>query len=283
MEERLEQLIQQVKASPEVILFIDELHVIMGDGGSGAVLANVLKPVLARGDFPCIGATTIAEYRRYIEKDAALSRRFEVIMVPEPALDVCVQIAKAHGEHIEAKIPEGAIEAAVHLSACYLPDERLPAKAIKLLDEAAAYIKLPSFLPGGAETEADNGQSSLRCRQRQLLFPSTTTIITHLSRMFPLRKKGRFNHTTCRRMEPLQRSEKGGMERQVVYVATRFCPPSSRQPGSDGSGHQTQGSRYDGTMRFQSSPKVIARAASKIALYEKGVILFRNSGVAYCG
>jgi ATP-dependent Clp protease ATP-binding subunit ClpC len=145
IEQRLDQLIQQVKSSPDVIVFIDELHAILGERGSGSAVVNALKPALARGEFRCIAASTIAEYRRFIEPDAVLNRRFETITVSEPSPEVAIRIATAHAEQSGLPIAQSVIEAAVHLSARYMPNERLPAKAIKLLDEAAAYVRLPSL------------------------------------------------------------------------------------------------------------------------------------------
>jgi len=155
LEERVERLLAEVKVSPEatpvgVIIFIDEIHTVLGGGGdSVSNIANALKPALARDEFHCIGATTIGEYRQYIEKDPALRRRFETILVEEPSIDDCIEILQGLRpqleEHYNFPIPDAAIEAVVRLSARYIQDERLPAKAIKLLEQAGAYVKLPSF------------------------------------------------------------------------------------------------------------------------------------------
>jgi ATP-dependent Clp protease ATP-binding subunit ClpC len=150
LEERVERMIAEVKASPDIIVFIDEIHTILG-GGSDSIsnIANALKPALERGEFHCIGATTIGEYRRYIEKDSALRRRFETILVEEPNIDDCIKILEGIIGDIEVHhnthISKFAIEAAVRLSHRYIQDEKLPAKAIKLLEQAAAYVRLPSF------------------------------------------------------------------------------------------------------------------------------------------
>ncbi|HWP46657.1 MAG TPA: ATP-dependent Clp protease ATP-binding subunit [Candidatus Limnocylindrales bacterium] len=151
LEERIEQILAEVKAAPDVIIFIDEIHTVLGGGGDSSTnLANILKPALARGEFPCIGATTIAEYRKYIEKDPALSRRFETIVVEEPSMEDTIKILKGlqqgFEDHYGIPITQSGIEAAVRLSVRYLPDERLPAKAIKLLEQAGAYTKLPSLI-----------------------------------------------------------------------------------------------------------------------------------------
>lgn len=150
LEERIKQLLADVKASPDVIIFIDEIHTVLGGGGdSVSNIANALKPALARAEFRCIGATTIDEYRKHIEKDAALRRRFETILVEEPSIDDCIEILQGLRpqleEHYNFPIPDAAIETAVRLCARYIQDEQLPAKAIKLLEQAGAYVKIPSF------------------------------------------------------------------------------------------------------------------------------------------
>jgi ATP-dependent Clp protease ATP-binding subunit ClpA len=160
LEERVERLLAEVKASPEVIVFIDEIHTVLGGGGdSVSNIANALKPALARGEFRCIGATTIDEYRKHIEKDAALRRRFETILVEEPNIDDCIEILKGlFNKQYGLEIPESAIEAAVRLSARYIQDERLLAKAIKLLHQAEAYVKLPSFFGHDEKAEKEQTQ-----------------------------------------------------------------------------------------------------------------------------
>jgi ATP-dependent Clp protease ATP-binding subunit ClpC len=158
LEERVKQLLAEVKANPDIIIFIDEIHTILGSGGeSSSNLANHLKPALARGEFPCIGATTISEYRRSIEKDPALGRRFETVLVEEPSVDDCITILKGIKpgleEHYNVGITDAGIEAAARLSARYVPDEHLPAKAIKLLEQAGAYVKMPSYRASEAEAQ----------------------------------------------------------------------------------------------------------------------------------
>ncbi len=160
LEERVERILSEAKASPEVIVFIDEIHTVLGGGGdSVSNIANALKPALARGEFRCIGATTINEYRQYIEKDPALRRRFETILVEEPGIDDCIEILKGlFNKQYGLEIPESAIETAVCLSARYIQDERLPAKAIKLLHQAEAYVKLPSFFGHDEKAEKEQTQ-----------------------------------------------------------------------------------------------------------------------------
>lgn len=147
-EERIKRVIREVTENGNIILFLDELHTIIGAGGAeGAIDAsNILKPSLARGEIQLIGATTIAEYRKYIEKDAALERRFQPVAVEEPTLEEAVRILKGISSKYEAHhgvvITEEAIEEAVQLSARYINDRNLPDKAIDLIDEAAAAIRL---------------------------------------------------------------------------------------------------------------------------------------------
>lgn len=150
-EDRIKNAIDEIKKSGNIILFIDELHTIVGAGSAegSADAANILKPCLARGDFQVIGATTIKEYRKYIEKDAALERRFQPVMVGEPSEEETVQILKGLRDRYEAhhkvKITDEAIEEAVSLSSRYIADRFLPDKAIDLIDEAASRVRLRAY------------------------------------------------------------------------------------------------------------------------------------------
>ena len=150
-EERIKAAIDEVKKSKNVILFIDELHTIVGAGAAegSADAANILKPSLARGDFQVIGATTINEYRKYIEKDAALERRFQPVKVGEPTQEQAVQILKglrdSYEAHHKVKITDEAIDAAVKLSSRYIADRFLPDKAIDLIDEGCSKVRLASL------------------------------------------------------------------------------------------------------------------------------------------
>jgi len=150
-EERMKDLIEEIKNSQgQIILFIDEIHNIVGAGSSGEGsldASNFLKPALARGELQMIGATTTTEYRRYIEKDPALERRFQPVVVPEPTEEQAVKMLMATKDKYEAfhrvVIPKEAIEAAVHLSKRYVGDRFLPDKAVDLIDEAASAVRLP--------------------------------------------------------------------------------------------------------------------------------------------
>ena len=151
-EERIKRVLEEVRADGEVLLFIDELHTIIGAGGAeGAIDAsNILKPSLARGEIQMIGATTIDEYRKYIEKDAALERRFQPVNVDEPSEEETFEILKglrgSYEEHHKVDISDDALKAAVKLSARYINDRFLPDKAIDLVDEAASKVRLAAYV-----------------------------------------------------------------------------------------------------------------------------------------
>ncbi|KAI4385120.1 hypothetical protein MLD38_003178 [Melastoma candidum] len=147
-EERLKKLMEEIKQSDEIILFIDEVHTLIGAGAAeGAIdAANILKPALARGELQCIGATTLDEYRKHVEKDPALERRFQPVKVPEPTVDETIQILKGLREryeiHHKLRYTDEALVAAAHLSYQYISDRFLPDKAIDLIDEAGSRVRL---------------------------------------------------------------------------------------------------------------------------------------------
>jgi len=152
-EERMQKLIEEASAEPDLILFIDEFHTMMDAGGEGAGnAANILKPALARGDLSCIGATTIDEYRKHIEKDPAMERRFQVVWVEQSTAEETVNILQGirsnMADHHGVEIGDDAINAAVEFSVRYLPDLNLPDKAIDLIDQACAAIRMLSFSQG---------------------------------------------------------------------------------------------------------------------------------------
>ena len=150
-EERIKKVIAEVVESKDVLLFIDEIHTIIGAGGAEGALdaSNILKPSLARGELQLIGATTIDEYRKYIEKDAALERRFQPVTVDEPSEEEYIAILKGlrsrYEEHHKVEITDDALEAAVKLSARYINDRFLPDKAIDLIDEASSKVRLLNY------------------------------------------------------------------------------------------------------------------------------------------
>ena len=151
-EERIKRVLEEVRSDGEVLLFLDELHTIIGAGGAeGAIDAsNILKPSLARGEIQLIGATTIDEYRKYIEKDAALERRFQPVNVEEPSEEETLEILKglrgSYEEHHKVTITDDALKAAVKLSARYINDRFLPDKAIDLVDEASSKVRLTAYV-----------------------------------------------------------------------------------------------------------------------------------------
>lgn len=163
-EERLQAVIKEFSADPSIVVFLDEIHTLMGAGKAGGSMdaANILKPALARGDIRVIGATTIAEYRLHIEKDAAIERRFQKIDIEEPSADETLEIL--HGlrsrmeEHHGIKISDGALAAAIEWSVRYLPDFRLPDKAIDLVDTACAQARFLTFSSRGGKSSIDRLQ-----------------------------------------------------------------------------------------------------------------------------
>ncbi len=150
-EERLKSLIQELQKNENIIIFIDELHTIVGAGGSEGSLdaSNIFKPALARGELQCIGATTLDEYRKYIEKDGALERRFQTIMVDAPGMEDTIEIIKGlrpkYEDHHKVKYSDTALEAAVRLAERYISDRFQPDKSIDIIDEAGAQVRLSSL------------------------------------------------------------------------------------------------------------------------------------------
>jgi len=157
-EERLKKIIDVIKKSPDIILFIDEIHMVVGAGATGGSVdaANILKPELARGELRCIGATTVEEYRKYIEKDKALERRFQPVYINEPSVEETIEILKGLRKSFEefhkVKIEDKTLESAAKLAARYLTERFLPDKAVDLVDESASRVKI---LGGNNVTEED--------------------------------------------------------------------------------------------------------------------------------
>ncbi|HEY8178735.1 MAG TPA: ATP-dependent Clp protease ATP-binding subunit [Candidatus Limnocylindria bacterium] len=169
-EERLKKIIEELRSSSDSVLFIDELHTLVGAGAAeGAIdAANILKPPLSRGELQCIGATTLDEYRKYIEKDAALERRFQPVLVDEPTVDQAVDILFGIRERYEAhhhvKMTDEALRSAVDLSVRYVADRALPDKAIDLIDEAGSRVRLRN---ASAPPEIKEAQKALEEVTRQ--------------------------------------------------------------------------------------------------------------------
>lgn len=167
-EERIKKVIREVVAAGNILLFLDELHTIIGAGSAEGAMdaSNILKPYLARGELQLIGATTVEEYRKYIEKDAALERRFQPVMVEEPSTEETVEILEGlrglYEKHHQVIITDEGIQAAVKLSERYISDRFLPDKAIDLMDEAAARVRLE-----GVKTAAPLQELQLQIRERE--------------------------------------------------------------------------------------------------------------------
>ena len=167
-EERVNQVLAEVRRAGNVILFLDELHNIVGAGSAeGAIdAANILKPALSRGEIQVVGATTLEEYRKYIEKDAALERRFQPVKVAEPTPEQAKAILRGlrrrYEEHHGLAISDGAIDAAVELSRRYLPDRFLPDKAIDLIDEGAARLRMEEEVPVSLRALSDRAERAAR-------------------------------------------------------------------------------------------------------------------------
>ncbi len=150
-EERIKAVMDEIRKEKNIILFLDELHTIVGAGSAEGTMdaANIIKPALSRGELQCIGATTLKEYRKYIEKDAALERRFQTVNVKEPSVEDAIEIMRGlrakYEEHHHAQFTDAALKAAVECSSRYLPDRFLPDKAIDLIDEAGARARIGSM------------------------------------------------------------------------------------------------------------------------------------------
>ena len=174
-EERMKKLIQEVKAAGNVILFLDEVHTIIGAGGAEGAMdaSNILKPSLARGEIQLIGATTIGEYRKYIEKDAALERRFQPVTVEEPTKEQCLEILEGlksrYENHHHVTVEQEALESAVALSVRYVNDRFLPDKAIDVLDEACSKVSLRGFKVPDSIEELEQVIDNLKVQKEEAI------------------------------------------------------------------------------------------------------------------
>ncbi len=174
-EERLKKVIEEIKGAGNCILFIDELHMLVGAGAAeGAVdAANILKPSLARGELQCIGATTLDEFRKHIERDAALERRFQPVIVEQPSVEETIEILKGirprYEEHHKLKISDAALVGAAELSSRYVSDRFLPDKAIDLIDEASSRVRIRRAATPPSLKEAMKGLESLRREKDQAI------------------------------------------------------------------------------------------------------------------
>ncbi|MFB8138533.1 AAA family ATPase [Streptomyces parvus] len=211
-EKRMQAVLDEARAAPEVILFIDELHTVLRAGGRGASdAANILKPALARGEVRCIGATTPGEYRRDIEDDPALQRRFEVVWVDEPDRDEAVAIlngvAESFAAHHGVRIEPEAAEAAVDLTIRHLPDQRLPDKAIDALDQACAAARIGTLSP-----DAEPGQ------QLRIGRDEVAAVVAERARL-PLHQVARAEAERLLAMEEQLRRRVVGQDEAVRAVA----------------------------------------------------------------
>ncbi len=158
-EARLKQIVEEAREHPEIVLFVDEVHMLVGAGAASGSLdaANMLKPALARGEIRCIGATTMGEYKKHMETDTALERRFQSVLIDEPTPEATLEILRGVAQYYEAfhgvRLTPPALDAAVKLSVRYLPNKHLPDKAIDLLDEAAAAWRVRSSVPSSADRQ----------------------------------------------------------------------------------------------------------------------------------
>ena len=170
-EERIKSVIDEVRNSGRVILFIDELHTIVGAGGAEGAMdaANIIKPALSRGELQCVGATTLDEYRKGIEKDSALERRFQSVIVNPPSAAESVQILeglkKTYEQHHHVRYAPGALESAVQLADRYISGRFLPDKAIDVMDEAGARARIKQALPQPDTGEVDAALADVSARK----------------------------------------------------------------------------------------------------------------------
>ena len=174
-EERIKAVMDEIKRTRSVILFIDELHTIVGAGSAEGAMdaSNIIKPALSRGELQCIGATTLGEYRKFIEKDAALERRFQSVMVREPTIEEAIEILKGlrprYEQHHHAKIADDALRDAVHLSARYLTDRFLPDKAIDVMDEAGARARISAMTRPPSVKEQEKQIEEIRKKKEEAI------------------------------------------------------------------------------------------------------------------
>ena len=214
-EERLKKVIREVTEAGDVILFVDEMHTLIGAGGAeGAIDAsNILKPSLARGEIQLIGATTISEYHKYVEKDPALERRFQQVHVEEPtkeqALEILKGIAHKYEEHHRVKIQEDALKACVELSERYINDRNLPDKAIDLMDEASAAARLKVPVNTKKQIESENAYNDVCAQLEEALSRGDIAVASELKKE---------QERLLKKHEKLLNSEKKRPEAEVVVT-----------------------------------------------------------------
>ena len=214
-EERIKKVVKEVIEDGNVLLFLDELHTLIGAGGAeGAIDAsNILKPSLARGEIQLIGATTISEYRKYIEKDAALERRFQPVSVEEPTEEEAVAIVKGirskYEEHHKVTITDEAVEAAVALSGRYINDRNLPDKAIDLMDEAASAIRLVYTKSSGKLVELEKQIQELEAEFEQALKDNDMEMVAECKMQLQI---------LCKKRDTLKKREQGNDKKEYLVT-----------------------------------------------------------------
>ena len=214
-EERIKKVVKEVIEDGNVLLFLDELHTLIGAGGAeGAIDAsNILKPSLARGEIQLIGATTISEYRKYIEKDAALERRFQPVSVEEPTEEEAVAIVKGirskYEEHHRVTITDEAVAAAVSLSGRYINDRNLPDKAIDLMDEAASAIRLVYTKSSGKLVELEKQIQELEAEFEQALKDNDMEMVAECKKQLQILFKKR---------DTLKKREQGNDKKEYLVT-----------------------------------------------------------------
>ena len=214
-EERIKKVVKEVIEDGNVLLFLDELHTLIGAGGAeGAIDAsNILKPSLARGEIQLIGATTISEYRKYIEKDAALERRFQPVSVEEPTEEEAVAIVKGirskYEEHHRVTITDEAVAAAVSLSGRYINDRNLPDKAIDLMDEAASAIRLVYTKSSGKLVELEKQIQELEAEFEQALKDNDMEMVAECKKRLQI---------LCKKRDTLKKREQGNDKKEYIVT-----------------------------------------------------------------
>ena len=214
-EERIKKVVKEVIEDGNVLLFLDELHTLIGAGGAeGAIDAsNILKPSLARGEIQLIGATTISEYRKYIEKDAALERRFQPVSVEEPTEEEAVAIVKGirskYEEHHRVTITDEAVAAAVSLSGRYINDRNLPDKAIDLMDEAASAIRLVYTKSSGKLVELEKQIQELEAEFEQALKDNDMEMVAECKKQLQI---------LCKKRDTLKKREQGNDKKEYLVT-----------------------------------------------------------------
>ena len=174
-EERMRTMMMELEACSEIIVFIDELHTLVGAGGASGSLdaANMFKPALARGDIQIIGATTLNEYRKYIEKDGALDRRFQKVIINPPSIDETIKILNGikekYEDHHQVQYPETSIRACVELSERYITDKFLPDKAIDILDEVGSHVHIHNIHVPGDIVDLEKNISAIRKKKESVI------------------------------------------------------------------------------------------------------------------